>query len=193
MHFDDRLATVLRSRADGPVTSRIQFRQLLDLLGTLPPDATGSQVDAAYDRLADLVRAIPTESRSAIIRETGLRLRSTRLVAALASADPAQAASALANAQLAEEQWLDLIPALPLGARGHIRQRRDLGARVEALLARLGIGDRALPPTQGTADMPLAPAAPSVAEADVLPPEPAKPPLDGIGALVRKIEAYRRS
>lgn len=193
MHFDDRLATVLRSRADGPVTSRIQFRQLLDLLGTLPPDATGSQVDAAYDRLADLVRAIPTESRSAIIRETGLRLRSTRLVAALASADPAQAASALANAQLAEEQWLDLIPALPLGARGHIRQRRDLGARVKALLARLGIGDRALPPTQSTADMPLAPAAPSLAEADVLPPEPAKPPLDGIGALVRKIEAYRRS
>ena len=35
-NFDDRLATVLRSRADGPVSSRIQFRQLLDLLGTLP-------------------------------------------------------------------------------------------------------------------------------------------------------------
>ena len=98
MHFDDRLATVLRTRADGPVSSRIQFRQLLDLLGTLPPDATGPQVDAAYVRLADLMRAIPVDSRTAIVRETGLRLRSPRLVAALAQAEPAQSANALANA-----------------------------------------------------------------------------------------------
>ena len=30
MHFDDRLATVLRMRADGGGLRRIQFRQLLD-------------------------------------------------------------------------------------------------------------------------------------------------------------------
>jgi cytochrome c-type biogenesis protein CcsB len=36
MYFDDRLATVLRSRASGPATARILYRQLLDLLGTMP-------------------------------------------------------------------------------------------------------------------------------------------------------------
>ncbi|MDP3906852.1 histidine kinase dimerization/phospho-acceptor domain-containing protein [Novosphingobium sp.] len=209
MHFDDRLATVLRSRADGPATSRIQFRQLLDLLGTLPADAAGPQIDAAYARLAEQTRAIPDADRAAIVREAGLRLRSPRLVAALAQADPAQAASALARAHLAEEQWLDLIPALPIAARGHVRQRRDLGPRVEELLARLGIRERGLPP----ATAPTAPAAdpatiaepvtntgPPAAAAPapviaILPPEPApgpvNEPLKGIGALVRKIEAYR--
>lgn len=193
MHFDDRLATVLRSRADGPVSSRIQFRQLLDLLGTLPADATGPQVDAAYDRLADLMRTIPAEDRTAIIRETGLRLRSPRLVAAIAQADPAHSASALANAQLAEEQWLDLIPALPIAARGHVRQRRDLGERVEELLVRLGIGDRALPPAEVNADTAAAPEAAANAGAAMHLSEAPAQPLDGIGALVRKIEAYRRS
>jgi two-component system, OmpR family, sensor kinase len=39
MHFDDRLATVLRLRAQGTALARIQYRQLLDLLGTQPSDA----------------------------------------------------------------------------------------------------------------------------------------------------------
>lgn len=197
MHFDDRLATVLRSRADGPVTSRIQFRQLLDLLGTLPADATGPQVNAAHDRLAELTRIIPPEIRTAIVGDCGLRLRSPRLVVALAQADPAQSAGAIANAQLAEEQWLDLIPALPVPARRHLRQRRDLGPRVEELLARLGIGERALPPADSRAE-PVTPALPeqsspqdALPPQDTLPSQPAPSPLDGIGAIVRKIEAYR--
>ena len=33
MHFDDRLATVLRHRAAGERAAKTQFRQLLDLLG----------------------------------------------------------------------------------------------------------------------------------------------------------------
>ena len=36
MHFDDRLATVLRHRAAGERAARTQFRQLLDLLGERP-------------------------------------------------------------------------------------------------------------------------------------------------------------
>mgnify|MGYP002390102240 CR=1 FL=1 len=54
MHFDDRLATVLRLRAQGEAGARAQFRQLLDLLGTLPDEAHGPQVDAAYARLGEL-------------------------------------------------------------------------------------------------------------------------------------------
>ena len=40
MHFDDRLATVLRLGADGERASRTQFRQLIDLLGSAPADAS---------------------------------------------------------------------------------------------------------------------------------------------------------
>ena len=36
MYFDDRLATVLRARAGSERAARTQFRQLVDLLGTLP-------------------------------------------------------------------------------------------------------------------------------------------------------------
>ena len=41
MHFDDRLATVLRSAPSGEAMARVQYRQLLDLLGTLPVEAEG--------------------------------------------------------------------------------------------------------------------------------------------------------
>lgn len=178
MQFDDRLQTVLRFRADGAVTRRIQLRQLLDLLGTSPSEARGEALDAAYGRLAELAQEIPEDERAAMIDGSGLRLRSPRLVSALAESEPRVAAAALHRAQLSDEQWLDLIPALPIGARGFVRQRRDLGPAVEEQLERLGIHDRALPPAQQEA----------IAEA-----APISAPVEGIGAIVRRIEAYRRS
>jgi signal transduction histidine kinase len=175
MHFDDRLATVLRNAADSEATARAQYRQLLDLLGTLPSDARSERVDAAYLRLAELSRTIPAIERAMILREPVLRLRSPRLVAQLALAEPIVAAAAMARAELSQEQWLDLIPALPVRARGIVRHRRGLGSRVEALLARLGIADRGLPPAEGHAAA-----------------EPA-PQIDEIGAIVRRIEAFRKT
>ena len=59
MHFDDRLATVLRSRAASEALARIQFRQLIDLLGTAPAEASGEAVDAAYGRITELSAQIP--------------------------------------------------------------------------------------------------------------------------------------
>src|SRR5690606_16652060 len=69
---------------------------------------------------------------------------------------------------------LDLIPALPLRARGIARHRRGLGPRVEGLLARLGVADRGLPPA-------------------AVPTEAEQPRIDEIGAIVRRIEAFRRT
>ena len=93
-------------------------------------------------------------------------------------ADPVQSATVLARAHLTEEQWLDLIPALPIAARGHVRQRHDLGPRVAELVARLGIPERALPP----ADM----ACLELVKVETLPPvEPTAPIVgrQGIGPL----------
>lgn len=176
MHFDDRLATVLRKPASSEAIARAQYRQLLDLLGTLPGDAQSEQVDAAYLRLGELATTIPPIERAMILREPVLRLRAPRLVSQLALAEPIVAAAAMARAELSQEQWLDLIPALPVRARGIVRHRRDLGSRVEALLGRLGIADRGLPPADIAATR----------------QEPA-PQIDEIGAIVRRIEAFRKT
>ena len=184
MHFDDRLATVLRSRVSGPATARIQFRQLLDLLGTLPVDAQGEQVDAACDRLGELGNALPSSERAAMLRDVGLRLRSPRLVALLANGESAVAAAAIERAQLDEDEWIDLAPALPVTARGMVRQRGDLGPRAEALFDRLGMTVPGLPPVEAleiaALDQPSSAA-------------PAQEKPSAIGAIVQRIEDFRKA
>ncbi|MDE8652119.1 sensor histidine kinase [Novosphingobium album (ex Liu et al. 2023)] len=216
MHFDDRLATVLRLPVRGTALARIQYRQLLDILGSVPANGHSGSVEPAYARLRELGQAVPVAERARMLRDPVARLRNPRLIALLAEEDPAVATAAIAAARIAEDDWLALIPALPVRARGILRHRRDLGPRVDALLDRLGITDRGLPPcetdsallgAQGGNVMQLAldqaiaepeePAAPpaepdSAATVHVLPAPP--PPADaGIGAIVRRIEEFRRS
>lgn len=191
MHFDDRLATVLRLRSDSPAIARIQYRQLVDLLGSLPDGEesadSSATLEAAHARLVELGSRVPADVRTRMLQDSGLRLRNPRLVALLAQDEPAIASAAIRLARLDETQWLDLAPALPLHARGAMRARQDLGPMVEARMAHLGIGDRALPPVEGLAAAPTAKASGRPRRAD-----PASSP-SGIGDLVRRIEAYRKA
>lgn len=152
MFFDDRLATVLRQRATGEGGLRTQYRQLLDLLGKDRVHRAGPQhqslVAAAWLRMDALAEAIPAPERAAMIREPGWRFRSADLAAHLADQEPAVAIAALSRADLTVEDWTALIPRLPVRARGFLRLRRDLPVDVEALLARLGVHDRGLPPPE---------------------------------------------
>ncbi|MEP7221788.1 MAG: histidine kinase dimerization/phospho-acceptor domain-containing protein [Novosphingobium sp.] len=185
MHFDDRLATVLRVRAGGTNAARIQYRQLIDLLGTMPSEARGEVIDSAFVRLSELGAALPAADRAAVLAQPGMRLRSPRLLAQLARGEAPVAIAAMQTARLSETEWLDLIPVLPITARGHVRQRRDLGPVVEAQLARLGINDRALPPMAASND--------DSVEATAQPAQqPVARPREGIGAIVERIEAFRR-
>jgi len=214
MRFDDRLATVLRQTATGDAVARIQFRQLIDLLGTSPIDAQGAQFDAACLRLAELSDAIPAPERARMVGDPTLRLRNPRLLAWLAEKEPAVASAALTAARLGEDEWLDLIPALPVTARAFVRNRRDLGPRAEALLDRLGIADRGLPPAavespleldspletaaaQGEQEPASRPAVECEAVAVDSAPAPAPAPGPGhgeaIGAIVRRIDAFRKA
>lgn len=202
MLFDDRLGTVLRLSASGPAVARIQFRQLVDLLGTSPADARSEQLDAAYVRLAELSSSIPAEDRARTIADVGLRLRSPRLVASLATSEPLVAEAALHHAKLSGDEWLDLIPALPPAARLQLRGRRDLDPDVATLLSRLGVNARGLPPaaaadtSSGSADETQLqnPGAEVTVLVPRASPPPAAAPADGgIGAIVKRIEAYRRS
>ena len=190
MHFDDRLATVLRSRASGPATGRILYRQLLDLLGTMPVDAQGPQIDAACDRLGELGGEISSADRAKMLRDPGMRLRNPRLVALLADGEASVAAAAIDKAQLSEDEWIDLAPALPVAARGFVRQRRDLGPRAEGLFDRLGMARPGLPTADVAVEaMPLR--ASETIDDDARPATSAKP--SGIGAIVQRIEDFRKA
>ena len=205
MHFDDRLATVLRQSAASGTIVRIQYRQLLDLLGTIPHDANGPSVDAAYDRLAQLSEKIPADERAAVLREPWMRLRSPRLIAVLAGNDLPVADAAIAKAQLSEEEWLDLAPALPIKARHFLWNRHDLGPEVERLKGRMGILSRGLPPAEQAVTEPVEddvldavdeyPAA-DLRAAPIHPPQlhsAAPDRVEGIGAIVRRIEEFRKA
>ncbi|WP_159976449.1 MULTISPECIES: sensor histidine kinase [unclassified Novosphingobium] len=147
MHFDDRLATVLRLPPSGDGLARIQFRQLVDILGRAPnPREPSETVEAGFTRLQELGRQIPTADRARLLRAPLQAMTNPRLLAWLAEAEPDVACAAIRAARLDDEDWLALIPALPVRARGILRHRRDLPPRVETLLERLGVRDRALPP-----------------------------------------------
>ncbi|MCT2559798.1 sensor histidine kinase [Tsuneonella sp. YG55] len=216
MHFDDRLATVLRHRAAGERAARTQFRQLLDLLGSRRHGRDESLLAAAWLRLAALGESLPAVERAQMIREPGLRFRNPELALHLAEDEPEVAAAALGVAHLGVDDWDALIPRLPIRARGFLRLRRDLPVPTQELLERLGVRDRGLPRPQHMGDAahePLdlvveaEPAAPfgripanDVAD-DAATAQPAPAPGDApavaaddseIGALVKRIEAFRR-
>ena len=187
MLFDDRLATVLRHAAQSEPGARTQYRQLLDLLGSMPHDAAGLLVEPADDRLREMAEALPQAVQSAILRAPGLRLRNRTLVAWLARGEPQAAAAAMATAQLSESDWLYLIPRLPMTARGFLRHRRDLPFSARQVLDRLGVKDLVLPEP----DLPGA-QFPEPAGRDPRADEESRAEA-GIGALVRRIEAFQRA
>ena len=145
MHFDDRLATVLRHRAAGERAAKTQFRQLLDLLGERPQAGDPALKAAAYLRLIALAEVIPVPERAAIVGENGWRFRNPELVRWFGEAHPSIAGAALYRAQLTDEEWAELIPRLPIRARGFLRHRKDLPTGAVRVLDRLGVSDRALP------------------------------------------------
>jgi hypothetical protein len=193
MHFDDRLATVLRHRAASERAAKTQFRQLLDLLGNRRSVRDESMLAAAWLRLAALGESIAPADRAGMVREPGLRFRNPELALHLAEDEPEVAAAALEVAQLSVDDWEALIPRLPIRARGFLRLRRDMPAATQDLLERLGIRDRGLPSPDPALDEPAIERAP-------LRPIPANDQAESdedadseIGALVRRIETFRKT
>ena len=200
MQFDDRLATVLRSDIASEQAARTQYLQLLDLLGTAPPDAQSPTIDAAYRQLDTLDEAIPARDRANIVRLSGRRLRDPRLVYRLSTCEPAVVSAAMSSARLSDSDWLDLIPQLPISARGFLRHG-DHSTAVNELLGRLGIGDMVLPDNSVAFEQPDL-AGELLLEDELLDagvetapsaPVGTKSPNSEIGEIVRKIEAYRKA
>lgn len=204
MQFDDRLATVLHHRAAGARAARVQYRQLLDLLGEGAGADDAGLIRAAYRRLEALGSMIPLAQRERIAGECSARIRNPLLLAWFAGAEPRLALAALSRAALSEKQWVQLIPELPVHARGLLRHRRNLPHAAQELLDQLGVRDRVLPepaaedvPGETTTGRPALDLG-SFAEEDYVLAAPAPAPGQGadtadLGALVQRIEAFQRA
>jgi signal transduction histidine kinase len=197
MIVDDRLETVLRTQAAGPAALKTQLRQLIDIVGRAA--AWTDSHDRALDRIDWLHREIGDAAAAVLIRACALR--SPRLVAHLVALGPRTALAAIGAARIDDAQWLQLVPDLPIHARGALRHRRDLSPPVLALLGQLGIDDFVLSARDdlvedNEAEQPGDSVRPDFAPAE---PEPAPPgpreipAKEGIGAIVRRIEAFRRN
>src|ERR1043166_9573669 len=103
MIIDDRLDTVLRTEAVGANAARIQYRQLIDLLGRLPGHEPLPV--RALERLTELDGKVPLRDREAILRGIGPVLRHPELVLMLGSEAPPVAAAAIAAARLGDDDW----------------------------------------------------------------------------------------
>ncbi|WP_333604904.1 sensor histidine kinase [Novosphingobium sp.] len=221
MHFDDRLETVLRLPDSGDGLARVQYLQLIDLLGRVPARLRSEALEAGFSRLNALAVRIPAPDRQRLLRQIPQPITNSRLLSLLARDEPGIASTAIAAAHLTDAEWLTLIPELPVRARGILRHRRDLSPAVDTVLDRLGIHDRGLPPVSPASS--VAPEDPYIS-GDVLelldfadaPPAPtslsewaqakaarelASPPSAasaksthaGIGAIVRRIEEFRKA
>ncbi len=195
MIVDDRLETVLRTVAAGPGAAATQMRQLLDLLGRTPAERWTEQHVGALSRLDSLVAMLGEKPSASLIAASALR--SPILVEHFAEAGPKVALAAMTSARLDDREWLQLIPDLPVQARGFLRHRRDLGPKVEALLARLGITDFALPlppgfEQQAEPESRIVPL-PQIGMAVPANDGATAPGSEGIGAIIARIEAFRRA
>jgi len=194
MLFDDRLATVLRARANGESAARTQFRQLLDLLGSGPISDDLELILKGYERLTELGEIIPDEEQSRIIRQPGLRLRNRHLVSFLARGEAKPAAAAVASAQLDAKDWLMIIPRMPIMARGFLRHRRDRPAEVKELLDQLGVQDRVLPRPVGEVVSIGQAIAPEAASREAQATGRAgSAPADSIAGVLKRISEFQES
>ena len=200
MHFDDRLATVLRIRASGERAAKTQFRQLIDLLGERPQAGDRALKAASYLRLIALGEMISVADRAKIVGESGWRFRNPELVKWFGEAHPQIASAALYRAQLTAAEWEEIIPKLPIRARGFLRHRKDLPMEAERILDRLGVSDRALPePEPFELIEEIAPPEADTQVEAVVPEAPAEPAprtapgKDDVRALVDRIENFRKA
>lgn len=199
MIVDDRLETVLRTVAAGKAGIRTKYRQLADLLGRTSAHAWGGEHHAALGHLDSLHEELGDAESAALLRSCAVR--SPILVEHFAHRGPKVALAAIAHARLSEDEWLALVPALPVQARGFLRHRSDLGSNVERLLEQLGIDDFQLPLPEGYVATEIVAEVPRrSATITALPvPEPTVPESstpdrrEPIGAIVRRIEAFRRN
>ena len=181
LRVDDRLGTALRNIGQSNGTGDVgQWRQLIDLLAQNPVGQDPQLVAAGLVRARELASKLTVEERIAGVSALAGRIKSAPLVQLLSGDIPAVAAIAIAGADLDDGQWAELVPELPVRARGFLRNRKDIGPSTRLALS-----------NWAGADFRIAGEVEAVAEAnEALAPEK---PVSQIGAIVERIEQWRRN
>ncbi|HMQ18283.1 MAG TPA: histidine kinase dimerization/phospho-acceptor domain-containing protein [Sphingopyxis sp.] len=179
MTADTMIATIL-SQAPADRRSRIAaWREVSDILGQRGNQLLDADIRRALHALALLRPQVPEAVRRDCARSIARHSRFAPIVALYANDVPAVSHAMLRDAQLAEEDWLALLPATGPMARSFLAARDDLPAGVRRALASLGAASVALP--QPDRDIP----------AEALVPAEAGP--SQISELVRRIDKYQSS
>ncbi len=145
MRFDDRLETALKGGTPNTENNAIQWQQLIDILAQSPTHFPTELVAAGLIRAHRQLPDIPLAIRVACVKSLHGRLRSAPLLQLLANDESVVAAAAIAAARLEDHEWADIIPDLPIRARGFLRNRRDLGPLSTRMLSVWSAGDYVLP------------------------------------------------
>lgn len=158
MRIDDRLETALRnSEHPAGAIGAGQWRQLVDILAQNPLRFDPAQVASGLVRARQTRDMVDVDDRVAAVRSLAGRILSPPLVQLLAGDVPPVSAAAIAGARLDDEQWADLVPDLPVRARGFLRMRGDLGPLTMRALALHSGGDFALPGSISEPEQSLSP------------------------------------
>jgi His Kinase A (phospho-acceptor) domain len=180
LRFDDRLETALRQATGSDSEIASNWRQLIDILSQNPKHFSFEQVASGLLQARKLLPSIPLAERVASVRSVSGRIASAPLVQLLAADVPAVASATIMGARLDDQEWADLVPQLPVRARGFLRNRNDIGPLTQRTLAIWASADFVLP---------------NMVEGDDVKPAPqAAIPGEGmrISDIVERIEKLRR-
>jgi hypothetical protein len=181
LRIDDRLETALFSaetQADGNLTGT--WRQLVDVLAQATYQADARKVAAGLVHVHRMSPLLDVKTRAETIRSLAGRLYSPPLIQLFAQDVPEIAAAAIASAQLSDSEWSELVPELPVRARGFLRARTDLWPQTRLALNSWAGADFRLP---GTVEA-ISTDAATIGTASQAQTE--------IGAIVERIEQWRR-
>lgn len=145
MRFDDRLETALSQADDNDYSVAAKWQQLVDILAQNPKDFDFEYVASGLQKVRQFLPMVTAQKREACVKSLAGRIKSAPLVLLLAGDIPPVASAAISGASLEDSEWADIIPLLPVRARGFLRNRGDLGPQTRRALLTWSSGDFALP------------------------------------------------
>ena len=122
-----------------------KWQQLIDLLAQNPAEFDVKNVSAGLLQARHLLPAVPLARRVECVNALAGRIRSAPLVLLLAGDASPVASAAIAGARLKDREWVDIIPHLPVRARGFLRNRNDIGIEARRALMAWSSADFVLP------------------------------------------------
>jgi len=181
------IATILRQSPVDRRSSVAAWRQLSDILAQRGNQLADEDIRRSLHALAVLRPHVPEGVRRDCARSIARHSRFAPIVALYASDVPSVSLAMLRDAQLAEEDWLALLPATGPMARSFLAARADLPDGVRRALVALGAASVALPQPETVAEIEEEAAQPVLAT-------PVRDPDAGtsqISELVRRIDKFQ--